>query len=83
MAVPVYDIVKTWYSGGNNTIASDYPLFPYTIEKVSAKKGKQQNPKNLTEFKFQKQKNFVFLLTKLRTGNILHAHEDFLIFSPK
>lgn len=30
----------------------------------------------------QKQKNFVFLLTKLRTGNILHAHEDFLTFSP-
>lgn len=37
MVVQTYDILEGWYSGRNKTIASDYPFFPYTEKKVSAK----------------------------------------------
>ena len=36
--VPVYDILKRWYSGRNNTMASDYSLFLYIVKKKERKK---------------------------------------------
>lgn len=47
LVVQTYDILERWYSGKSKTVASDYPLFPYTEKKVLAKKGKIAESNNL------------------------------------